>query len=398
MRNKVFRKDHYLLTIILLIFAMLIVACDPGDDEGSGVEPGADTGDVVATDVGVENFPEATTPVEDIIDPTAPIVDPTPMEEPTDEPIVEPTEEMEAEPTATVEVMATESMTDTQGTSETDVFTEDMGIEGIQAVLASDLVGMDITGNDGEEVGEVSELLLNQDGSIAYALFDVGGFLGIADKTVAVSWDNFEIRHEDDVMMGEGDTDNTGDVDDAGTEDMDVVDDVEDSINIDEYTIVYTGVATDLENLPEFDTGVLDLDGYVLDDMATDAADDATETDIEEFDSTPYIGQLQVGEFEDYNLLNMQDEDLGEVEDLIIDVHEGQVSYAVVDFGGFLGIAENSVALPWEQLALEPDTETFRLDVDAPTLESAPPFDFDTWDYPLEQEWDTDYRAYWEAV
>ena len=143
---------------------------------------------------------------------------------------------------------------------------------------------------------------------------------------------------------------------------------------------------------------VLEEDGYVLDDMETDAADDATDTAVDEFDVAPYVGQLQVGEFEDYNLLNMEDEDLGEVEDLIINVADGHVSYAVVDFGGFLGIAENSVALPWDQLALEADTETFRLDVDAPTLESAPPFDFDTWDYPLEQDWDADYRAYWEAV
>jgi hypothetical protein len=104
---------------------------------------------------------------------------------------------------------------------------------------------------------------------------------------------------------------------------------------------------------------------------------------------------LQVGEFEDFNLFNMQDEDLGEVEDLIIDVSEGQVSYAVVDFGGFLGIAENSVALPWERLTLEEETETFRLDVDAPTLESAPVFDFNAWEYPLEENWDTEYQTYW---
>jgi hypothetical protein len=108
---------------------------------------------------------------------------------------------------------------------------------------------------------------------------------------------------------------------------------------------------------------------------------------------------IEVGEFQDYNLLNTADEDVGEVEDLIIDLSQGQVSHALVDFGGFLGIAENTVAVPWERLELDAadEAETFTIDVTQADLEEAPLFDFDGWSYPVESDWDLDARTFWET-
>jgi sporulation protein YlmC with PRC-barrel domain len=272
------------------------------------------------------------------------------------------TEEM----TPTVEVMATEEVTETETITDTETMTTTV----TQAILASDLVGMDITNDDGEEVGEVGELLLEQDGTVQYVIFDVGGFLGIGEKSVAVTWDEVEIQLADDVEPPA-----------AG-----------DEISPDDFTVRYTGgAAADLEALPEFDTAILDEDGYVL------GEDPDTEDD---FDATPYTGLIQVGEFQDYNLMNTADEDIGEVEDLIIDLGEGQVVYAVVDIGGFLGIGENSVAIPWERLELDPtdEDETFVLDVTQADIEEAPVFDIDLWTYPVDPDWDTeDIRSFWDA-
>lgn len=76
---------------------------------------------------------------------------------------------------------------------------------------------------------------------------------------------------------------------------------------------------------------------------------------------------------------NPQGEDLGKVEELMIDLATGRVSYAVVSFGGFLGLGDKLFALPWESLTLDQENRCFVVDVDRETLEEAPGFDKDEW-------------------
>jgi sporulation protein YlmC with PRC-barrel domain len=66
---------------------------------------------------------------------------------------------------------------------------------------ASKLLGMDVKGNGGEELGEIEDLVFDsKSGKIRYAAVSMGGFLGIGDKLVAVPWDSFQFRTE-----GQGD-------------------------------------------------------------------------------------------------------------------------------------------------------------------------------------------------
>ncbi len=54
---------------------------------------------------------------------------------------------------------------------------------------ASDLIGAEITTTGNEEVGEVSELLIDKDGQVVAVVVGVGGFLGLGEKDVAIGWD-----------------------------------------------------------------------------------------------------------------------------------------------------------------------------------------------------------------
>ena len=60
-------------------------------------------------------------------------------------------------------------------------------------VLANDLDDEDIYGLNDEEVGEVEDVILNMDGTVAAVVVEVGGFLGIGEKDVLVSWDAIEM-------------------------------------------------------------------------------------------------------------------------------------------------------------------------------------------------------------
>ena len=55
------------------------------------------------------------------------------------------------------------------------------------------------------------------------------------------------------------------------------------------------------------------------------------------------------------DVYNQQEEDLGDVKDFMMDMRTGKVAYAVLSFGGFLGMGEKLFAVPWSALTV--DTE-----------------------------------------
>src|SRR5882762_11743141 len=61
---------------------------------------------------------------------------------------------------------------------------------------------------------------------------------------------------------------------------------------------------------------------------------------------------------------NSAGEDLGKIEEIMIDVPTGRVAYVVLSFGGFLGMGGKLFALPWDALQLNEDEHEFILNVD----------------------------------
>ncbi len=70
---------------------------------------------------------------------------------------------------------------------------------------------------------------------------------------------------------------------------------------------------------------------------------------------------------------------IGEIEDLAIDELDGQVRYAVLSFGGILGLGEKYFAIPWAALSLSNDKDHFALAVTEKELEKAPGFNKNNW-------------------
>jgi hypothetical protein len=99
---------------------------------------------------------------------------------------------------------------------------------------------------------------------------------------------------------------------------------------------------------------------------------------------------------------NSAGEDLGKIEEIMIDVPTGRVAYAVLSFGGFLGMGNKLFALPWDALRLNEDEHEFILNVDKATLESAPGFDQDNWPDMADENWASQIyghygtKPYWE--
>ena len=71
-------------------------------------------------------------------------------------------------------------------------------------------------------------------------------------------------------------------------------------------------------------------------------------------------------------LYNRRHEHVGEVEDIMIDKLSGVVAYAVVGFGGFLGLGETRRAVPWSVLHYDTNDDGYVADVDDAVLKDAP--------------------------
>jgi sporulation protein YlmC with PRC-barrel domain len=92
---------------------------------------------------------------------------------------------------------------------------------------------------------------------------------------------------------------------------------------------------------------------------------------------------------------NPDGDNLGHLEEIVIDLESGRVSYAVLASGGFLGLGDKFFAIPWDMLTVDTENKEIIVDVSKETLENAPGFDKDNWPDIHDRAWVEDvYRYY----
>ena len=84
---------------------------------------------------------------------------------------------------------------------------------------------------------------------------------------------------------------------------------------------------------------------------------------------------------------NTAGEDLGKVDEIMIDIPSGRIAYVVLSFGGVLGMGNKLFAVPWHALTVDEDKKCFILDVDKEAMKNAPGFDKDNWPDMADMTW-----------
>jgi len=97
---------------------------------------------------------------------------------------------------------------------------------------------------------------------------------------------------------------------------------------------------------------------------------DTANTPVKYLTATTIIGD---------KVYNNEDEKLGDIKDIMINVWDGRIEYVVVEFGGFLGIGEKFFAVPFGALELDTSRHAFVMNQQREVLENAPGFDKDHW-------------------
>jgi sporulation protein YlmC with PRC-barrel domain len=174
-----------------------------------------------------------------------------------------------------------------------------------------------------DDIGNVDDVVMTQDGTIRGILVDVGGFLGIGARTVMVDIESLYFV-----------------ADETTPEDLT------------DFDVVATYSRAQLEALPEFEGSALE-EGFPMIDWSMDT--DATTSDRAEAPSATTETEaafttVEASELTAEQMLGATVEDAegnsaGSVEDLVLDANEA-VSEVIVDVGGLLGIGAHRVALP----------------------------------------------------
>ena len=189
---------------------------------------------------------------------------------------------------------------------------------------------------DWEDAGEISDIIISMAGDNEAVLVDFGGFLGMGEKTVAVSMANLTM--------------------------------VPDSASPDDYFLVFQGNKAALESAPAFDENMVFDATVAAQDGMTDTSKTATDTTATDTEAAPEpkAGTAMTdGQMVDYGMMTDTDligkrvygpkgEDVGKISAVAIGA-DNKITAAVVDVGGFLGMGEKPVALTSDMLRLVTD-------------------------------------------
>jgi len=205
----------------------------------------------------------------------------------------------------------------------------------VNAVDTQKLIGLDIKNSSNDTIGEINGVLIDRGGEVKFVVVGVGGFLGIGERQVALPWSALTV------------TDNGAKAMANFTKDQ-------------------------LKALPEYKYADARRRGTVYsyeDDLRTNAylADPLRPATVANtVDTQKLVGR---------NIKNRGGETVGEIDGVLID-RDGGVRYVVVGVGGFLGMGEKQVALPWDILTVAANGETVTANLAKDTLEDLPDYKY----------------------
>lgn len=196
-----------------------------------------------------------------------------------------------------------------------------------QLEKASQLIGAKVFDSHGKELGTIKDVVLTPDRKgIDYAVLSYGGPLGISEKFFAVPWSQFHLGADGKTFV----------------------------LNVD---------ANALRNLPGIDLRNLPAtaDARWMEGRPAPAAG-VPATDLQ---------FRKLSALKDLNLTNMQGDQIGKLNDVIVDVQQGKVAYGVVSLrGGYLEAGKDMALVPWSTLEIVPQSHIARLNADKQTLDA----------------------------
>lgn len=104
---------------------------------------------------------------------------------------------------------------------------------------------------------------------------------------------------------------------------------------------------------------------------------------------------VRTGDVIGKKVVDSEHDELGTIEEIVLDKLTGKARYAVLSFGGFLGIGDTLHTLPWEILDYCKEEDSFQINVSKDKLSASPGFDKDSWPDFADTTWSNSIRNYY---
>ena len=92
-----------------------------------------------------------------------------------------------------------------------------------------------------------------------------------------------------------------------------------------------------------------------------------------------HIHVVKASEITGTKVKNLAGENLGEINEVVIDKSQGKISYLVLDFGGLFGFGNKFFAMPWNLFTYDQEDDNYVIKLDKERLKNSPGFDKDHW-------------------
>ncbi|HEY3476812.1 MAG TPA: PRC-barrel domain-containing protein [Anaerolineales bacterium] len=280
----------------------------------------------------------------------------------------------------------------------------------------SNQLNFDVWNQNGEQVGEVNDMILDLDNSrVAYVIVGTGGFLEIGEKDVLVPWNLLEVQAagsggpagDENAFILQADQalfENAPDVDLSATLPGRGEPAADWDVDIRTYwetgalpaTAVADATATlgpDNTATPEATEtlGATELQGVVLasDVLGSAVALNAGQGEVQEQATAtvdPTMATATAGP-------DVADFD-GVLEDMIVNIDAGDILYAVVNAAFDEG--ERWIPIPLRAFQWDAANETFVINADPAMVQEAPFFEDDSWPDTTVEGWDDEFEAFWQ--
>jgi sporulation protein YlmC with PRC-barrel domain len=185
------------------------------------------------------------------------------------------------------------------------------------AVDAAKLIGRSVVNTNGDTVGKIDSVVIDQSGKVRYAIVGVGGFLGIGKKDVALAWDQLTISEN-----GE--------------------------------KVTTTVTKDQLAALPEhkFPAAVNPGTVYSYDEAVK--SNPALGSPEQMAPAAGTVG-IKASKLVGATVKNAKGESIGEIHEVVLG-SDGSAQGLVIDVGGFLGINEKPVLVRWSDVTIRTDS------------------------------------------
>ena len=261
------------------------------------------------------------------------------------------------------------------------------------AAKASEIIGMTVNNYQEEKLGSVEDLAVDvESGRIVQVILSTGGFIGMGERLSAVPPGAMHYDVAKNVLHLDANKEKLKGAPEFKTSNW------AESSDSDHLSAVYTyyGQESALSSVRKAD--ILDETGDTLTTRNADGTLSKSQVlgDNQSKTAASRIGRVQkASKLMGQVVKNQQGEEVGKVDNMLMDVQSGRIVAVVVSSGGFLGMRDELSAVPPTALSFNAERDTLQLDTSKERLSAAPHFKSDQWpDFNQPAYSDSVYRAY----